>query len=148
MRRFVLVVVNYLQGGMQQGVCGTLQAEQLTTQAHLAPVTSMQAAADVVLVLMQNGKLQRATHNIMAYRIRAGNDTFLQVRCQLHGAWFHSQKRRRVFAACWLRSKKGSCRTVMTTVKVQRAVGCCTCCKLPMPKMLLWWSPAGAPQEL
>ena len=93
MRRFVLVVVNYLQGGMQHGMCGTLQAQQLATQAHLAPVTSPQAAADMVSVLLANGKLQRATHNIMAYRIRAGNDTFLQVRCLLHGAYFRSQKR-------------------------------------------------------
>lgn len=48
-------------------------------QAHLAPVTSAQAAADVVAALLQNGKIQRATHNIMAYRIRIpGKDAFLQ----------------------------------------------------------------------
>ena len=50
-------------------------------QAHLAPVTTAQAAADVVAALLQNGKLQRATHNIRAYRIRIpGKDAFLQAR--------------------------------------------------------------------
>ena len=50
-----------------------------TLQAHLAPVTSAQAAADMVAALLQNGKVQRATHNIMAYRIRIpGRDAFLQ----------------------------------------------------------------------
>ena len=50
-------------------------------QAHLAPVTTAQAAADVVTALLQNGKIQRATHNIMAYRISIpGKDAFLQAR--------------------------------------------------------------------
>jgi len=42
-------------------------------------VASVQAAADVVAALLQNGKIQRATHNIMAYRIRSERDAFLQV---------------------------------------------------------------------
>jgi hypothetical protein len=41
-------------------------------------VTSVQAAADVLAALLRNGKIQRATHNIMAYRIRSERDTFLQ----------------------------------------------------------------------
>lgn len=82
---------------MQQGKCGTLQASCSAAQAHLASVTSPQAAADMVSVLLQNGKLQRATHNIMAYRIRAGNDTFLQVRCLPHSAHFRKPEENDVF---------------------------------------------------
>ena len=66
-------------------------------QAHLAPVTTAQAAADVVAALLQNGKIQRATHNIMAYRIRIpGKDTFLQawpgdkLKGTLHHACLHA----------------------------------------------------------
>lgn len=53
-------------------------------QAHLAPVTSVEDVEAVMSALLTNNKLQRATHNIMAYRIHLpDNDTHLQVRIPL-----------------------------------------------------------------
>ncbi|KAK9901299.1 hypothetical protein WJX75_004648 [Coccomyxa subellipsoidea] len=50
-----------------------------TFQAHLAPVTSVEDVEAVMSALLTNNKLQRATHNIMAYRIHLpDNDTHLQ----------------------------------------------------------------------
>ena len=50
-------------------------------QAHLAPVKSTDEVEKVMTTLLTNGKIQRATHNIMAYRIAVlDKDTFLQVR--------------------------------------------------------------------
>ena len=50
-------------------------------QAHLAPVKSTDEVEKVMATLLTNGKIQRATHNIMAYRVAViDKDTFLQVR--------------------------------------------------------------------
>ena len=50
-------------------------------QAHLAPVKNTDEVEKVMTALLTNGKIQRATHNIMAYRIAVlDKDTFLQVR--------------------------------------------------------------------
>ncbi|CAL8470948.1 g10490 [Coccomyxa elongata] len=40
-----------------------------TFQAHVAPVRSLEEVEAVMSALLTNNKLQRATHNIMAYRI-------------------------------------------------------------------------------
>ena len=72
-------------------------------QAHLAPVKSTDEVEKVMATLLTNGKIQRATHNIMAYRMAVlDKDTFLQVRSGIcipgglqslcdHGtqAWIH-----------------------------------------------------------
>ena len=42
-------------------------------QAHVAPVTSVQEALEVLSVIKQDRKVSRATHNIMAYRITIVN---------------------------------------------------------------------------
>ncbi|CAK0782548.1 hypothetical protein CVIRNUC_005766 [Coccomyxa viridis] len=48
-------------------------------QAHLAPVKSTDEVEKVITTLLTNGKIQRATHNIMAYRIAVlDKETFLQ----------------------------------------------------------------------
>ena len=53
----------------------------VSEQAHLAPVKSTDEVEKVMATLLTNGKIQRATHNIMAYRIAVlEKDTFLQVR--------------------------------------------------------------------
>eukprot|EP00047_Mylnosiga_fluctuans_P007173 m.251557 g.251557 ORF g.251557 m.251557 type:complete len:302 (-) comp17307_c0_seq1:356-1261(-) len=49
-----------------------------TFQAHVAPVTSPAEVARVVYELLQNGKIARATHNIMAFRIAMPNGTVMQ----------------------------------------------------------------------
>ena len=50
-------------------------------QAHVAPVQSLEEVQAVMAALLTNNKLQRATHNIMAYRIYLpGRVTHLQVR--------------------------------------------------------------------
>ena len=49
-------------------------------QAHLAPVMSVDEVHAVLATLLTNNKIQRATHNMMAYRIHISNrNTFLQV---------------------------------------------------------------------
>ena len=49
-------------------------------QAHLAPVTSLAEVHAVMATLLTNNKVQRATHNMMAYRIHMPErDAFLQV---------------------------------------------------------------------
>ena len=49
-------------------------------QAHLAPVSTMEDIERVMATLLTNGKIQRATHNITAYRIAVhAKGTFLQV---------------------------------------------------------------------
>ena len=40
-------------------------------EAHVAPVTSVQQVELVMQQLLQNNRIRRATHNIMAYRIEA-----------------------------------------------------------------------------
>eukprot|EP00912_Choanoflagellata_sp_UC4_P002358 UC4_evm3s1483 len=47
-----------------------------TFQAHLASVTSIQQVKDVQEILLSNGKIARATHNIMAYRIDLSDGQF------------------------------------------------------------------------
>ncbi|KAK9866859.1 hypothetical protein WJX84_005915 [Apatococcus fuscideae] len=50
-----------------------------TFQAHLAAVKSMEEVQEVMEALLQNNKIQNATHNIMAFRIRLPlSDTYLQ----------------------------------------------------------------------
>ncbi|EIE20205.1 UPF0029-domain-containing protein [Coccomyxa subellipsoidea C-169] len=50
-----------------------------TFQAHLAPVRSMHDVEAVMSALLTNNKVQRATHNIMAYRIHVpDSNTHLQ----------------------------------------------------------------------
>ena len=49
-------------------------------QAHLAPVVSVEEVHAVLATLLTNNKIQRATHNMMAYRIHISDrTTFLQV---------------------------------------------------------------------
>lgn len=49
-------------------------------QAHLASVRSEEEVDAVMSALLTNNKLQRATHNMMAYRIKLSEkDTYLQV---------------------------------------------------------------------
>ena len=65
-----------------------LAYERIPSQAHLAPVTSMEAVERVMATLLTNGKVQRATHNIMAYRIAVpAKGTYLQVRFWVTPAW-------------------------------------------------------------
>ena len=53
-------------------------------QAHLAPVMSVEEVHAVLAMLLTNNKIQRATHNMMAYRIHVPDrNTFLQ-------AWAHA----------------------------------------------------------
>lgn len=49
-----------------------------TFQAHLAPVSSSEEVEEVMATLLDNSKIQRATHNMMAYRISSGPQTLLQ----------------------------------------------------------------------
>ncbi|KAG1672268.1 hypothetical protein FOA52_004282 [Chlamydomonas sp. UWO 241] len=50
-----------------------------TFQAHVAPVSSVNEVKATVAALLRSNKIQRATHNMMAYRIQvAGRDTFMQ----------------------------------------------------------------------
>ena len=49
-------------------------------QAHLAPVVSTEEVQAVLATLLTNNKVQRATHNMMAYRIHISDrNTYLQV---------------------------------------------------------------------
>jgi hypothetical protein len=59
-------------------------------QAHIASVTSPEQVEAVMGRLLENNKIQRASHNILAYRIyNAATDAFLQVRTNLasEGSW-------------------------------------------------------------
>lgn len=48
-------------------------------QAHVAPIRSLEDVERVMATLLTNGKIARATHNIMAYRIAVTDkDTVLQ----------------------------------------------------------------------
>ena len=51
---------------------GPLTANDVSTclQAHLAQVTSVKQVEAVMALLKQNNKIARATHNILAYRIK------------------------------------------------------------------------------
>ncbi|PRW56314.1 IMPACT [Chlorella sorokiniana] len=50
-----------------------------TFQAHVAPATSMKHVKALMELLLQNGKIRAATHNIMAYRIeQPDKQTFMQ----------------------------------------------------------------------
>ncbi|KAI7845864.1 hypothetical protein COHA_000598 [Chlorella ohadii] len=50
-----------------------------TFQAHVAPATSMKHVEALMELLLQNGKIRAATHNIMAYRIeQPDKQTFMQ----------------------------------------------------------------------
>jgi len=56
------------------------KTRKCSAQAHLAPVTSLDDVKRAMAALLTNTKLQRATHNIMAFRIHIPEkDTFLQV---------------------------------------------------------------------
>mmetsp|Transcript_38518 Transcript_38518/g.90956 ORF Transcript_38518/g.90956 Transcript_38518/m.90956 type:complete len:423 (+) Transcript_38518:210-1478(+) len=48
-----------------------------TFQAHLASVESLQDVESMVRVLKSNNKIARATHNIMAYRLKSENGNLL-----------------------------------------------------------------------
>jgi putative IMPACT (imprinted ancient) family translation regulator len=48
-------------------------------QAHVAPAKNLDDVKAVVAALMENRKVAMATHNIMAYRIDAGNGVWAQV---------------------------------------------------------------------
>ena len=48
-------------------------------QGHVAKVCSVAEVECVRCKLMENGKIARATHNIMAYRIAMQNGVVLQV---------------------------------------------------------------------
>lgn len=50
-----------------------------TFQAHVAPVSSVDEVRAMVAALLQDNKIRRASHNMMAYRIRVpSKGTFLQ----------------------------------------------------------------------
>ena len=50
-------------------------------QAHLAQVDTAEEVQEAMEALLQNNKIQNATHNIMAFRIQLPNSgTYLQVR--------------------------------------------------------------------
>ena len=58
---------------------------RLFWQAHLAPVRSLEEVEAVMATLLTSNKLQRATHNMMAYRIAVPDkDTFLQAKRLAH----------------------------------------------------------------
>ena len=50
-----------------------------TFQAHVCAATSLRHVEALMEVLLANGKLRAATHNILAYRILQPNGTYLQV---------------------------------------------------------------------
>lgn len=60
--------------------CRCLMALTSFVQAHVAPIRSLEDVERVMATLLTNGKIARATHNIMAYRIAVTDkDTVLQV---------------------------------------------------------------------
>ena len=62
----------------------------LAKQAHLAPVMSVEEVQAVLATLLTNNKIQRATHNIMAYRIHIPDrSTLLQAWPLLLGVGYH-----------------------------------------------------------
>ena len=61
-------------------------------QAHLAPVATIEDVERVMATLLTNGKVQRATHNIMAYRIAVpAKGTYLQVKLRPMSVWHHQR---------------------------------------------------------
>lgn len=57
----------------RNGGCSSLQA-------HLAPIKRPSDVETVMAALLSNSKIQRATHNMMAYRIWCFSQTFLSIR--------------------------------------------------------------------
>ena len=69
--------------------CRCLMDLTSLVQAHVAPVRSLEDVERVMATLLTNGKIARATHNIMAYRIAVTDkDTVLQVLLQ-QSSCFH-----------------------------------------------------------
>ena len=56
-----------------------MNSQALQPQGHVAKVTSSEQVKAVIAILMENGKIARATHNIMAYRITLTSGAHLQV---------------------------------------------------------------------
>ncbi len=64
----------------QAGCCDLYSLGLCSTwQGHAATVTSSEEVKAVIATLLLNGKIARATHNIMAYRIKLDNGAILQV---------------------------------------------------------------------
>lgn len=98
-------------------------------QAHLAPVRSMQDVEAVMSALLTNNKIQRATHNIMAYRIHVpDSNTHLQV-CTTSIILQYFALVSFIVCMSHIPSQQGcqaccGCRTLMMMVRAQRGAAC------------------------